>query len=245
MTVRAHVGCDELRRLADVDARQVDVLEDRLVRRQRPDPGIRQRADDLAELARCRRRDRQDGRMRQDGRQEALEDDEVEELGVGVGSVLRRARPRTARCWGGRSGPSRGRDRLRPTISTRRSRSGGTIAHARSSSGSASPAVAPSSAAVRARRAACQPDLDDRHRTRDVVDDHLGPGLRVERREVAGLDQDAVARTARGGAAPVSMSRLATLTNTERVTPDGAGRTASATIAWFCRSRPTWRTLTS
>ena len=36
-----------------------------------------------------------------------------------------------------------------------------------------------------------------------------------------------------------SRSRLATLTNTERVTADGAVRTASATIAWFLRSRPT------
>ena len=29
---------------------------------------------------------------------------------------------------------------------------------------------------------------------------------------------------------------------TERVTPVGALRTAKATIAWFFRSRPTWRT---
>src|SRR5439155_345814 len=40
------------------------------------------------------------------------------------------------------------------------------------------------------------------------------------------------------------MSRFAMLTNTDRVTPDGAGRTASATIAWLRRSRPTWSTLT-
>ena len=41
-----------------------------------------------------------------------------------------------------------------------------------------------------------------------------------------------------------SRSRLATLTNTDRVTADGAVRTASATMAWFFRSRPTDRTLT-
>ncbi len=38
------------------------------------------------------------------------------------------------------------------------------------------------------------------------------------------------------------MSRLATLTKTERVTADGAARTARATIAWFLRSRPTGST---
>ena len=37
---------------------------------------------------------------------------------------------------------------------------------------------------------------------------------------------------------------MATLTKTERVTADGEVRTASATIAWFLRSRPTGRTLT-
>ena len=36
---------------------------------------------------------------------------------------------------------------------------------------------------------------------------------------------------------------MATLTKTERVTADGAVRTASATIAWFLRSRPTGRTV--
>jgi hypothetical protein len=41
-----------------------------------------------------------------------------------------------------------------------------------------------------------------------------------------------------------SMSRLAMLTKTDRVTPDDDGLTASATIAWFFRSRPTWITLT-
>ena len=41
-----------------------------------------------------------------------------------------------------------------------------------------------------------------------------------------------------------SRSRLATLTKTERVTADGAVRTARATIAWFFRSRPTGRTVT-
>ena len=40
-----------------------------------------------------------------------------------------------------------------------------------------------------------------------------------------------------------SRSRLATLTKTDRVTADGAVRTASATIAWFLRSRPTGRTV--
>src|SRR3954453_15987837 len=41
-----------------------------------------------------------------------------------------------------------------------------------------------------------------------------------------------------------SRSRLATDTKTERVTHDGCVRTARATIAWFFRSRPTWRTRT-
>ena len=36
-----------------------------------------------------------------------------------------------------------------------------------------------------------------------------------------------------------STSRLATLTKTDRVTADGAVRTASATIAWLWRWRPT------
>ncbi len=40
-----------------------------------------------------------------------------------------------------------------------------------------------------------------------------------------------------------SRSTFATLMKTERVTADGAVRTASATIAWFLRSRPTGRTL--
>ena len=35
--------------------------------------------------------------------------------------------------------------------------------------------------------------------------------------------------------ATVSRSRLATLTNTDRVTDEGAVRTASATIAWLWR----------
>src|SRR3990172_2065391 len=41
------------------------------------------------------------------------------------------------------------------------------------------------------------------------------------------------------------MSRLATLTKTDRVTPEEPWRTASATIAWFFRSRPTGRTVMS
>ena len=41
-----------------------------------------------------------------------------------------------------------------------------------------------------------------------------------------------------------SRSTLAMLMNTERVTADGAVRTAMATIAWFLRSRPTASTLT-
>ena len=78
---------------------------------------------------------------------------------------------------------------------------------------------------------------------RDVVDDDVGAGLRLERRGRA--PRGAGRRpTARSGGRARSRSRLATLTNTERVTADGAVRTASATIAWFLRSRPTCKTLT-
>ena len=91
--------------------------------------------------------------------------------------------------------------------------------------------------------AAHQPDLDTVRTSRGRSSMMTSAsGLRLEA-DVADLDQPARRPTARAGGWPTSRSRLATLTNTDRVTADGDVRTASATIAWFFRSRPTGRTL--
>ena len=110
-----------------------------------------------------------------------------------------------------------------------RSPAGGTIAHARSSTASASAAAALVSSATQ------EPDLDHRRRVVrvvDVVDGDVRPALRVEE-SVARVAQPAV-----GVELDPALGHLQAEVRDARRTPSataplGAVRTASATIAWF------------
>ena len=217
----------ELRRRPDVGRREVHVAEDRLVRVERPDPRVLERPDDLAERARRLRRDREDRRRGQLVRNRALEDDQVEQLGVRAGAVVLRPPPRRARCSGRKVSAVSRYGSPSETRRTRRSRSGGTIAQARSSSASESPA----------------PSASPSRRT-STTRTPTGMSSMIASDRVCG--SRTMSRASMSTPSPYSwsrrwddsMSRFAMLTKTDRVTPDEPPRTASATIAWFLRSRP-------
>ena len=73
---QGHPAC-----LGDVDRRQVDVAQERLIGIGRADARLAETAGDLAERAGPRRRDGQDRGTGQLRRKGALEDDQVEQLG--------------------------------------------------------------------------------------------------------------------------------------------------------------------
>ena len=191
------VGRGQPRGLGDVGRRQVDVAQDRLVRVERADARVRERAGDLPEVARPRRGDGQDRRARQRRREEALEDDEVPRPAV---RALR--------------APARTRSALTPNSSTLGryesavSRYGSPVAddedQARPVGRDDGPgAVVDGQLVGRGRR---RPDRCPTRRTSsaahvasDVVDDHVGPGLGLEL-DVADLEQAGRRPTARGGA---------------------------------------------
>ena len=148
---------------------------------------------------------------------------------------IRRAAPRTARHWGGSRGPFRGTGRRRRRAGSaasgraaRRPTPGrrwrGRRARSRRPGPSPRGGARASRSRGRRRRSPRRPVPADRGRCR--APRAGSPSPHSSRRRWAG-----------------SRSRLAMLTNTERVTADGAVRTASATIAWFFRDRPTDRTL--
>ena len=118
-----------------------------------------------------------------------------------------------------------------PTSRTRRSRSGGTTAHARSSSPSASASRARPSGTSRTSITAAP------RGTSSMI-----TSVRVcgsSSLQVARLDEESSAYSSSRRCAG-SMSRFGDAHEDDRVTPDGAGRTPGATIAWLRRSRPTW-----
>ena len=184
------VGQGQLAGLGDVGRREVDVAQDRLVGIERADARVRRA---------CRSR-RRAGSSRGGA---------IARIGA-FGSVAGTKPSKMTRSHGRPSvrsvaGPyslgvtpysstfgqvatarSRGTDRPSPTTRTSRVRSGGMTAQARSSAASWSGAV------VDGRIAADEADLDRLDAAGDVVDDHVGPGLRLEL-DVADLEQTAVA----------------------------------------------------
>ena len=157
----------------------------------RPDARVRQRAGDLAEVARRRRRDEQDGRRELAGSSAAMPSNTMRSqrdpsrrmalAGYSAGLTVNRFDARQER-----AGRSRGTDRRRRRCSTfgAAGRAGRSPRPGRRASRWSSLAAARRrpSAAPRSTVAPCG----------HVVDDDLGPRLRLELGEVLGLDEDAV-----------------------------------------------------